>query len=223
MISAQAPWQTLVRLELLEMLGEHIEFPEPDFRLRYLFDHFPCDQLTATEFGCWYGWHTVPLARKFKHVTAMDVRPGNVAKTLLRLNLLNVKNVDVVLANVEEVEFETDVLVHIGVLYHLFRPAAHLHQVLNKCQTICLDTHINKPDLQPVTEHYNGETYTGGLYKEYGWKDPLSGVGAHSLWLDEHVLRSVIAKHGFVVVHEERHVVPAGPRLNLVATRNIYV
>ncbi len=220
MISLQPPWPILAQQQLLQMLGGHIEFPELDFRLKYLLDNFNCEDLTAVEFGCWHGWHTVPLARKFRHVSAIDVRPDNIAKTLLRLHLLGIKNTDVILGNVEDLHYKADVLVHIGVLYHLFNPVAHLHRVLPNCSILCLDTHINKPELTPTIEIYGGISYSGGLYREHGWKDPLSGVNDTSVWLDEDVLTSILIRHGFEIVHEKRHVVSAGPRLNIVAVRN---
>jgi hypothetical protein len=58
------------------------------------------------------------------------------------------------------------------------------------------------------------------VYNEHGWHDPLSGIDASSIWLDEAVLRAILAKHGFRTLHEQRHNAPAGPRLNIVATRD---
>lgn len=209
----------LAHKETLKMLGGHVEFPEVDHRLRFLLDNFPCEKLSAIEFGCWHGWHTVPLARRFQHVSAIDVRPENIAKTLFRLHLLGIKNVDVLLGDVDDLHFKMGVLVHVGVLYHLFNPVAHLHRVLPNCDILCLDTHINQPSLVKSAEIYNGVTYSGGVYNEHGWADPLSGVQETSLWLDEEELRRVLFDCGFAVVHEYHHTVPAGERLCIVATR----
>lgn len=222
MITTKTDWKVLADKQIAEMFGGYLEFPV-DHRLQHLLTHFPCQSLRAVEFGCWHGWHTATLARHFQHVTAIDIRPDNIAKTLLRLHLLAVKNVEVVLGNVDEFDFQTDVLVHVGVLYHLFNPVAHLHRVLPRCHILCLDTHVNKPSLQPTVEFYDGVPYAGGLYKEHGWKDPLSGIEAVSVWLDEAVLKQVLFKLGFAVVHENHHEAPTGPRLTLVATRTSFV
>lgn len=209
--------------EVLKMLGGHVEFPETDHRLRYLLENFPCEKLSAIEFGCWHGWHTVQLARRFAHVSAIDVRPENIAKTLLRLHLLGIKNVDVILGDVEDLHFKADVLVHVGVLYHLFNPVAHLHRVLPNCNILCLDTHINRPNLKRSVEVYNGVAYHGGVYNEHGWADPLSGVQETSFWLDEAELKRVLFDLGFATVHEHRHTAPTGERLCIVATRTLMV
>lgn len=213
-------WKAAAIEQAITMLGGYIEFPI-DHRLKWLFDNFQCDKLTAVEFGCWYGWHTASLARKFKKLTAIDVRPDNISKTLLRLNMLGLSNVDVKLADVNEFGFEADVLVHIGVLYHLFNPVAHLHKVLPHCKIICLDTHVNRPGLKLAVEVYDGIIYRGGIYNEHGWKDPLSGIEPTSLWLEEADLRKVLDVNGFGIMHEFYHEVQTGKRLNLVAVQTL--
>ncbi len=215
----KSDWKPRQNAEILSMLGGHIEFPEPDFRLRYLLDNFD-DYFSVTELGCWHGWHTVPLARKFHRVTAIDVRPTNVANTLLRLNLLDIKNVDVKLADVNEFKISCGILVHIGVLYHLSNPVEHLHRVLPRCMVICLDTHINKDGLEPSVEFYNDKPYYGGVYHEHGWDDPLSGVDNTSLWLNDTEIFRILQDNGFDVVFKNYHQAPPGPRLNLVATKS---
>lgn len=214
--------QHLVSQEINQMLGGHVEFPVIDERLKYLFNNYHCDGMTAVEFGCWHGWHTVPLARRFRRVLAIDIRPSNIAKTLLRLHLLNIKNADVILGDVENFYYKADVLVHIGVLYHLSNPVAHLCHVLPNYNILCLDTHINKPELKPTIEIFEGQRYHGGLYHEHGWNDPLSGVDKTSLWLDEADLRRVLYDCGFWVVNEYYHETLAGKRISIVAVRTLF-
>ncbi len=207
---------------VLEMLGGAVEFKNLDHRLEALLGHFDCKDWTAVEFGCWHGWHTTQLARQFKRVIAVDARPDNVAATLLRLSLLGIGNVSVRLADVRSFQEPCDVLVHIGVLYHLPDPVAHLHR-LPACQILCLDTHVNRPGLAPASEAYAGAEYTGGLYKESGWKDPLSGLEPTSLWLDEAVLRRILVGLGYWIVDERHYDAPPGPRVTFLAVRGQYV
>lgn len=211
-------WKAAAIEQATTMLGGRIEFPV-DRRLAFLLDNFPCKDMRAVEFGCWHGWHTAALAKKFQKVTAIDVRPDNISKTLLRLNMLGINNVDVKLADVNEFEFETDVLVHVGVLYHLFSPVAHLNKVLPHCKVLCLDTHINRPGLKSAVEVYDGVTYRGGIYNEHGWKDPLSGTEVTSLWLEEEDLRKVLDLNGFGIINEFHHEVQTGKRLSVVAVQ----
>lgn len=211
-----------VSANLKELLGGYIEFPEIDHRLRYLLSQFECRQLSAVEVGCWHGWHTTSLARHFKSVIAVDARPLNIAKTLLRLNLLKLNNVDVVLADVNDFNFKCDVLVHLGVLYHIINPAAHLLGVLPNCKILCLDTHVNKESLKQSYEMVGRRRYYGGVYHEHGWADPLSGLASTSLWLNESEIISILSDCGFSIVHKAYHMAPPGKRVNIVAVHDSF-
>jgi len=210
-----------IKERTLQILGGSLEFPT-DHRLRYLLDNIECNQLTAVEFGSWHGWHTATLSRKFRHVIAVDARPTNVAFALLRLKLLGINNVDVVLSDVQSFEFNCDVLVHIGVLYHLSFPIKHLYHVLPKCHTICLDTHIgdeDRPHLTPSYEVYNDEIYYGKNFPDGDWDDALSGVCGTSFWPNLAEIHRVLNNLRFKILHEHRHMVDPGPRVTIVASK----
>lgn len=197
------------------MLGGFVEPPfEP--RLEQLLNTAPRDS-SAVEFGCWHGWHTIHLARHFNHVTAIDARPDNLSLALLRANLLGIRNVDFVLTDVDDFIVDTDILVHIGVLYHLRNPVRHLMKCLAGCKTVCLDTHTKRKDQEPAYEEVDGKVYAGGLYQEFGLDDPLSGIQSHSLWLEQDFLMKAIAECGFCVTYTHPRDTENGPRITIIA------
>ncbi len=214
------PWQRAFQLELERYFDlQALDHPGPDPVIRYLIDHFPCPDLTVLEVGCWNGWRTCELARRFKRVMALDIRPHNLARTMLRMHLLGYKNVDYQLGNVMEVVAPYDVLVHAGVLYHLAQPIEHLRHVLTLCAVICLDTHINHPKLSQLILTVAGRDYRVGRYCEYGWADPLSGIDQSSYWLECDDIIRIVTEGGFVLKDIYHYMVDGGPRVALTACK----
>lgn len=210
----------------LTMLRGHIEHPT-DFRLTYLLNNFPCEKYEAVELGCWDGWHTTALAKHCKKVTAIDIRPHNISLTLLRLNMLGIKNVEVVLADAESFRLNSDILVHIGVLYHLPYPIKHLYDILNTCKIICLDTHIGdtlegdhyQNHLPDSYEIYNGRLYKGKEWVEGSWEDATSGVTAKSLWPDLSCIEQVLIDSDFIISHKSLYDCSHGTRVTIIAVK----
>lgn len=220
MLHHPTPYEALLAAEITTILG--VLEPPPDHRLRYLVGRYTNPTWTATELGCWTGAHSCELARHYATITSVDVRPQNLARAMLRANLLGIRNINFKLAHVDHLDqITTDILVHIGVLYHLYDPINHLQRLLRTttAKVLCLDTHINYPKLDQQTLVHHGCTYRYGVYKEFGWGDELSGVEPLSKWLELEDLLKIVREANFVVRSVEPMEYNVGPRVTIVADR----
>jgi 2-polyprenyl-3-methyl-5-hydroxy-6-metoxy-1,4-benzoquinol methylase len=151
------------------------------------------------EFGCFEGIHSVALASLGANVVGVDARPNNLAKTCVRAGLygLGVRPLLLDLDDSSQLEMagqqgllDADVLVHIGVLYHLKNPMKHLRLVLPHIrEAILLDTHVSKSNTE--------------VRREFGLKDPFSGVNEESTWVSEKMLNEVLLEFGFSTTLDE--------------------
>ena len=151
------------------------------------------------EFGCFEGIHSVALASLGANVVGVDARPKNLAKTCIRAGLygLSVRPLLLDLDDSSQLEMaghqgllDADVLIHIGVLYHLRNPMQHLRLVLPHVrETILLDTHVSRSDTE--------------VRREFGFKDPFSGVNEESTWVSEKMLNEVLLEFGFSTTLDE--------------------
>lgn len=175
------------------------------------------------EVGCCEGGHTVQLAELCGEVVGLDVRPHNIAGALLRAFVHGTTNVRFGLTDVRDIGTEYgsfDIVFHVGVLYHLDDPAAHLARVAALAPDLLLDTHYADDSLPwPEAEsRHAGRRYAGKVYCEGGWDDVFSGAQPTSTWLTRPALLNLLDDIGFdaVEVCDDR-VERNGPRLTLVA------
>lgn len=193
----------------------------PDWRISQLHKMINLSQKSVLEIGCFEGIHTAGLVHYCPDVTAIDVRPQNVMKTLARLSWHGL-SAKVFQADAEELgpEFSSfDVIFHVGVLYHLKSPVEHLRALGAMCTYLYLDTHVAAGDGKTALT-IAGNTYRGTLYTERGWKDPFSGKDSHSFWLSRDSLLLALKHAGFskariLQERDERN----GPRALLLARR----
>lgn len=153
----------------------------------------------VVEFGCFEGIHSTSLAMSGASVIGVDARPSNLAKTILRAALygqtvtpllLDLDDAPQVMRAGELGLLDSDILVHIGVLYHLARPVAHLRSVLPYIrEAILLDTHVARHEAE--------------IRREFGFRDPFSGVNAYSEWLPAVVIDALLREHGFDCILDE--------------------
>lgn len=154
---------------------------------------------SVMEFGCFEGIHSIALAMHGAKVTGVDARPINLAKTVVRAGLygLQVQPLLLDLDDTHQLEMagnlgllKSDILVHIGVLYHLENPVQHLEKVLPYIKdAILLDTHIARQGTE--------------LRREFGIQDPFSGVNMRSKWVTKETLSSVLDSFGFSSVLDD--------------------
>jgi 2-polyprenyl-3-methyl-5-hydroxy-6-metoxy-1,4-benzoquinol methylase len=194
----------------------------PDYRIEKLHQLVNLTGKSILEVGCFEGIHTLGLKLYSDDVTAIDIRPLNVVKTLARLSMHGA-NAKVFVADVEELSAEFgqfDVVFHCGVLYHLMSPVEHLLSLGPVCNTIFLDTHVAR-DEAAIIERKAGEfLYRGAYHGEADWLDPFSGKDAQSFWLTKESLREALLGAGFSLLtliedREERN----GPRVAILAAK----
>ncbi|MEJ0059379.1 MAG: class I SAM-dependent methyltransferase [Terricaulis sp.] len=215
-------WRAVTRLPNGQLLGKpspgkrEEEQRVPDTRIELLDKHVGLAGKSVLEVGCFEGIHTLGLRRYTENVTAIDVRPVNVFKTLARLSMHGA-DAKVFVADCEKLDpsFGTfDIVFHIGVLYHVVRPVEHLALVGKLAPTLYLDTHIAAAGDRCDVETIDGHAYASKRTDEGGWKDPFSGAHKTARRLDLDSLTRAIENAGYtaqrlVQYRQERN----GPRV----------
>jgi 2-polyprenyl-3-methyl-5-hydroxy-6-metoxy-1,4-benzoquinol methylase len=197
----------------------------PDRRIVELANRTNLHGARVLEIGCLEGIHTVALCTYGAEVTAVDSRIENVLKTVVRLWGYSCR-ANVSLCNVE-VESQLaalgdfDVIVHIGVLYHLVNPVLHLKQIFNKVKkTLVLDTHFATDQMAVSRYVEDGVDYSYMHFIEGGRDAIYAGMYDHAKWLRLETLTDLIKQAGFreidvFEVRNERN----GPRVLIYANR----
>ena len=193
----------------------------PDYRIVKLHELINLTGKSILEVGCFEGIHTLGLRLYSEDVTAIDIRPSNVVKTLTRLSVYG-SNAKVFIADVEKLSADFgrfDLVFHCGVLYHLMSPVEHLFAVAKMCRYLFLDTHIARDEPQLMEQNFAGHTYRGAYHDEAGWMDPFSGKDPKSFWMLKDDLYQALRHAGFssISVIEEREE-RNGPRLAILAS-----
>ena len=170
-----------------------------DSRIDRLNEIFGLDGKRVTELGSFEGIHSTVLASFNCDVNAVDARPINLAKSAvraslygknIRLTLCDLDNIDQLKAFIDHKLLDCDVLVSIGVLYHLLNPVEHLKQIFRCTQNgVLLDTHITDFDEE--------------FKNEFGLSDPFSGTNSRSLWLSAERIIKVAGENGFEIIGEQ--------------------
>ncbi len=185
------------------------------------------DGLRAVDLGCLEGGFTVELARAGYDALGIEGRASNHAKCAalaghlalpgLRFELCDVK------ALTETTHGRFDVVLCLGLLYHLDDPMAFVEQLTRELTTsratMFLDTHVAPPDdaalagfggraaLSPlVTLTHRGHDYAGRWYHEYdGSLAPdeawTSVSNARSFWPTEPALIAALLRGGWERVY----------------------
>jgi tRNA (mo5U34)-methyltransferase len=183
----------------------------PDRRIVALNERVPLKDLTVLEIGCFEGVHTAGLTQFAKHVKACDSRISNVVKTIVRCGMFQILPT-VFVWDVEQPapagqDVSCDVLHHVGVLYHLRDPVAHLKSLLPQVsRAVMLDTHYARPE--EATSQYTaaGRQYRYKNFVEGGRAEPFSGMYDTAKWLLLDDLIGLLREGGFsrVDVVEDR-------------------
>jgi tRNA (mo5U34)-methyltransferase len=177
----------------------------PDPRIEALDRRFPLGGASVLEIGCFEGVHTAALCAAARDVTAVDSRIENVVKTIVRCAMLGHRP-DTYVCDVDDPREavllpEVDVVHHVGVLYHLVDPVAHLKAVAGKTRgVLLLDTHVARPEEATGSLSSGGATYAVRRYGEFGRADVFSGMSGHSNWLKLDDLTAVLRGAGLTEV-----------------------
>ncbi len=193
----------------------------PDRRIKLLNDGMRLNGKTVLEIGCFEGIHTLGMLELGAQVTGVDIRPVNVAKTLMRLSLYG-HSTPVFLADCEDIDpafGHFDIVFHFGVLYHLTEPVEHLAKMAQRGDVLYLDTHVAAP--QDATSHdvIDAERYAYRRVTEGGWRDPFSGPESYAKHLTLTALRAALTRAGYTQIkllrfRAERN----GPRVLMIAS-----
>lgn len=197
----------------------------PDPRIAALHQRFNLEDASVLEIGCFEGVHTAGLCGFAREVTAVDGRVENVVKTIVRTAMMGYHPA-VFLCDVEDERQaarlpDVDVVHHVGVLYHLKDPVAHLAAVARRTRRVMmLDTHFAHPGDANASLTSGGRTYRCRRYREFGHADVFSGMYEHSMWMMLDDLTAILAAAGLtkseiVERRDERN----GPRVLLYAAR----
>ena len=199
--------------------------PIPDPRIVALDARFGLASARVLEIGCFEGVHTIGLCSRAREVVAVDARVENVVKTVVRAGWYGFQPAAFV-CDVDDARAaarlpEAEVVHHVGVLYHLADPVAHLARLAPRARrALMLDTHVARPAEATDALISGGRTYAVRRYREFGRADVFSGMSEHSCWLRLEDLVEILRAHGLTAIEtvetrEERN----GLRVLLYAAR----
>ena len=196
----------------------------PDPRIVLMNQAFNLPGKSVLEVGCFEGIHTTALAQCGATVHAIDSRIENVVKTIVRCNLLGFSPTVSVCdlessADVSRLP-KSDIVHHVGVLYHLKDPVAHLHQLTNLASHgLLLDTHYATPERATSTYSAQGQEYKYHQYKEKGRDEVFSGMYDHAKWLLLDDIKKILSRIGFSDIQIVKEATQRnGPRVTLIAS-----
>jgi tRNA (mo5U34)-methyltransferase len=195
----------------------------PDHRIALLDQMMPLSGRRVLEIGCFEGIHTLGLMHYGADVTAIDVRPINVIKTLTRASMhgFSVRAFVGDAADLSRITGHFDLVFHFGVLYHMMNPVEHLASLSAISDALFVDTHIAGDRIVRGAYCVDGEHYDFDWRDEAGWSDPFSGTGARSRQLTMECLDRALVRAGFL--HRrlvQRRAERNGPRVLLLASKH---
>jgi SAM-dependent methyltransferase len=206
------PWQTRFAIN-----GRDYGGPHPygdDGRVETFLAWFP-QPGRVLELGSLEGGASLRLARSpaVEQLTCLEGRPESVERARAVLDLFGVGGrprvevADLELARLAD-HGRFDTVFHVGLLYHLTRPWAHLAELADVVeQGVFLDTHYS------ATDHVALRGYRGRMYRELGRDDPMSGLRDVSFWPTLPELKRMLADAGFTTGRDHVFDHPNGPRL----------
>jgi len=149
---------------------------------------------------------------------AIDARPEQIRAT--QKSCAGLLNIIFRVADVEKSEFAiAEAVFHVGLLYHLLDPVAHLKKLcgVESVQAIFLDTHFAPAEQCERTY----QSSTGALVQCSERAElvvmPRSGVNATSRWLSIDTIMSLLGETFKGVFILERRIERNGPRATIMA------
>src|SRR5262245_13632370 len=120
------------------------------------------------DLGCLEGGVAFALARLGATAVGVDARARNIAKSQLLKEHFGLANLDYVVRDVKEFtrerDGEWDVVLAMGILYHLDEPVTWLRQIAEATRGLLfLDTHVAPPDKATLKQLLQNGPRLGGL------------------------------------------------------------
>ena len=176
----------------------------------------PLKQLRILDLACLEGLYGLELARHGAHVIAIEGRPEGIEKGRFVQNMLSLDTISFVQDDIRNLSREKygefDIVLCLGVLYHLNEPALFqfLENLAGVCKRIAIfDTYIS---LKPrICCGYKGRRYWGLRHHEHSPESTAeqrrkalwaSLDNAESFWFTRPSLYNVLAHVGFTSLHE---------------------
>ncbi len=109
---------------------------------------------TVLDVGCNAGFFSLDLAaRGAKHVHGIDLRPENIAQAQFLKDHYGIDNVSFAVSDADDLPNDQwDVVLNLGVLYHVTAPLQFLHQTFNLCRGFAVvDTNCHT---EPVSAYF---------------------------------------------------------------------
>lgn len=178
------------------------------------------------DIGCLEGYFSLECALHGARVVGVDAKEINIKKCEFVKSVLGVSTLSLVLEDAMNLTRERyggfDVVLALGLLYHLDDPFTFLVRVAEMCDGfLVLDTLVSlpdapqtigdwKPELSAAQEFpFRGKSYAGRLYREYeegadeverAFSTTASHTNDLSVWLTEDALVSLLSDVGFVAL-----------------------
>lgn len=221
------PWIYRFRIDGVDYGGEISA--HDDIRVQHFHDFAP-EAETILELGALEGAHTFMLAQHpgVKRVVAVEGRAVNIRKATFVRDLLGIKNVEFVQANLEESDLASlgtfDAIFCSGLLYHLPRPWELIARLAPIAPKFFLWTMYSDDAAADITV----DGFRGRNQGEGGLDEPLSGMSSHSLWLTLGSLMEALTKAGYEPIkiiqndltHPQGRAVTIGARVKRSAADN---
>ncbi|MFN2623308.1 MAG: class I SAM-dependent methyltransferase [Chthoniobacterales bacterium] len=166
---------------------------------------------TILELGSLEGAQSFILAQHsgVKRVVALEGRAANLRKARFLQELLEIRNVEFLQANLEDAELtgfgKFDAVFCCGLLYHLPQPWKLLAQLPSLAPDLFIWTqHAAEEEARDLHDGLRGKIHVEG-----GPDEPLSGLSSTATWLTLDSLRAVLAASGYkkieVIDHDRDH------------------
>jgi SAM-dependent methyltransferase len=184
--------------------------------------------LRVADLGCLEGGFALALAQRGMDVVGIEARAKNLKKAEFLAKYFKLPNLKFELGDVKNFTRETfgdfDVVLALGILYHLDEPTAWLRQIAQATRSVLvIDSHYAPADdaslalidkriaqlsaLEPIEDQ--GRTYEGRWFFEYGENVDVEGEvwsaysNQKSFWLTKESLLSALSNAGFDLVYEQ--------------------
>lgn len=211
----------------------HPDFIETDLRLKAvlrvlkLLYRGRLANLRVADLGCLEGGYALALAQRGMNVVGIEARAKNLQKAQLLQEHFELPNLEFALGDVKNFtrdEFgDFDVVLALGILYHLDQPPAWLRQIAQATSSLLIiDSHYAPADelslafiderlaLSSLERMEDGPaTYEGRWFFEYGEADKredqlwASYSNRKSFWLTKESLLRAVSSAGFDLVFEQ--------------------
>jgi hypothetical protein len=151
------------------------------------------------ELGSLEGAHSFILAQHpdIKHVVALEGREANLRKARFVQELLDIRNVEFLQANLEEADLTAlgkfDAVFCCGLLYHLPEPWRLVENLAGTAPILFIWTQYASDN----EAHDLPGGLRGKIHVEGGSDEPLSGMSPDATWLTLDSLRRVLATSGY--------------------------